>query len=120
MLKTNKNIHAYKINTANKERENDKKVETNFYNFINTKNEILLQNEMRRKNSYAQIMKESLRKQINDKNKNSKIENTRKKTDELSSTGLNLPSYNVSKTTACTDCGTKYQKNMLTKTKKIK
>ncbi len=119
MIRTNNIIHNNKLQILKSQRENDKKMELDYSKFINTKGEALLEADNRRKNSYVQIMKDGLKKQINDKCKTLEKDKKSKMTDEQNSTGLNLPSYSDFKTTACSDCGNKYQKNMLTKVKKM-
>ncbi len=118
MIRTNTLMHNYKITAVKSQRDKDKKSANDQIKFINTKSEAFKQAEFNRKNSYVQIMKDSLKKQISEKIKNSENDRKRKVTSELNSTGLNLPCYNESKTTACSDCGNKYDRKMLTKVKK--
>jgi hypothetical protein len=117
MVKTNKIINN-KVQTLKSQRENDKKMEVDYGKFINSKSEALNQTENKRNNSYVQLMMDGLRRQMGHNIKKLDIEKKNKLNKELNSTGLNLPSYYDSKTTACSDCGTKYAKNMLTKIKK--
>jgi hypothetical protein len=118
MVQTNRNIYNNKIQSIRSQRENEKKFHNECTSFINTKSEAMQKAETRRKNSYAQLMRDALKRQINEKTNKIDNDKKRKATDYLNSTGLNLPSYNYSKTTACSDCGTKYEKKYLTKVKK--
>jgi hypothetical protein len=118
MIRTNKLMHNNKIQAVKSHRDKDKKSANDQYNFINTNSEALRQAEFNQKNSYVQILKDSLKRQINEKVKNKQEDSKRKVASELNSTGLNLPCYSDLRTTACSDCGVKYDSKMLTKVKK--
>ena len=113
MIKTNKIIDQSNKNKIRIEKEKDNKIVREYHSFINTKSEVLAQNELNRKKTYTQIMMEGLSRQLKEKqskNKNDKIKN---KIDELNSTGMNLPSYNDTRNCTCNGCGNKYKRNFL-------
>jgi hypothetical protein len=117
-LLANKKLQDDKRYKAYAERENERNYEKQYHQQVSAKQREENDKKARLKNSYKEMMINTLTRQAKD-DRSRKENELRNQKSDLNLTGMNLPSYSDSRTMSCYSCKKPYPQGQLS-AKKVK